>query len=44
MDWRIYSSRDVIYPVLEGSGFAKGSNLLAKPLPFKTGYITSRDS
>jgi hypothetical protein len=29
---------------LKGSGFVKGSNLLAKPLPFKTGYITSRDS
>ena len=43
MDWRIYLARDVIYPVLKGSGFVKRSNLLTNPLPFKTGYITSRD-
>ena len=36
MDWPIY-------PVLKGSGFVKRSNLLTKPLTFKTGYITSRD-
>ena len=37
-----YQSWDVIYPVLKGSCFGK-PNLLIKPLPFKTGYITSRD-
>ena len=40
-----YQSRDVIYPVLKGSGFVRRQ---AEPpfkitLPFKTGYITSRD-
>ena len=37
-----HQSRDAIYPVLKGSGFVQ-PNLLTKPLPFKTGYITSRD-
>jgi hypothetical protein len=42
-----YQSRDPIYPVLKGSGFVerwvRQPNRLAKPLPFKTGYITSQD-
>jgi hypothetical protein len=47
-----YQSRDGIYTVLKGSGFVKWWGVsrfegqphrLAKPLPFETGYITSRD-
>jgi hypothetical protein len=42
---KCYQSRDVIYPVLKGSVILNGGSAwrLTKPLPFKTGYITSLD-
>ena len=41
---KFYIYRQCTYIVyLKGSGFVKRFDLLTKPLPFKTGYITSRD-